>query len=82
VVDEPCRFTIAFNNCVSEIKKSITFAMDKNSNFENLDRLNVQKLREELKWLKLEREDLKRKIKFQKRRHEELIAFLKSNEEE
>ena len=64
-------------------KKSyfITITMDKNSNFENLDNLNVQQLREELEWLKLEKEDLKRKIKFQKRRHEELIAFLKSNEE-
>ena len=28
--------------------------MDKNSNFENLDNLNVQQLREELEWLKLE----------------------------
>ena len=55
--------------------------MDENSNFENLDNLNVQQLREELEWLKLEKEDLKRKIKVQKRRHEELIALLKSNEE-
>ena len=81
MVDEAYRLTIAFN-CVSGITKYfITITMDKNSNFENLDNLNVQQLREELEWLKLEKEDLKRKIKFQKRRHEELIAFLKSNEE-
>ena len=81
MVDEAYRLTIAFN-CVPEITKYfITIKMDKNSNFENLDNLDVQQLREELEWLKLEKEDLKRKIKFQKRRHEELIAFLKSNEE-
>ena len=56
--------------------------MDKNSNFESLDNLNVQQLREELEWLKLEQEDLKRKLKFQKRRHEELIALFQTDEEE
>ena len=82
MVDEPYRLTIAFN-CFSEIKKySITLTMDENSNFESRDNLNVQQLREELEWLKLEQEDLKRKLKFQKRRHEELIALFQTDEEE
>ena len=57
--------------------------MDKNSNFQHLRDLNrVQQLKEELNWLRLEREDLRRQLKLYKRKCEELTALCEMNEEE
>ena len=56
--------------------------MDKNSNFQSLEDLNVQQLKEELNWLRLEREDLRRQLKFSKRKCKELTALLQTDEEE
>ena len=56
--------------------------MDKNSNFQSLEDLNVQQLKEELNWLRLEREDLRRQLKFSKRKYKELTALFQPDEEE
>ena len=82
MVGEAYQLTIAFN-CTSEIKTYFfTFTMDKNSNFQSLEDLNVQQLKEELNWLRLEREDLRRQLKFSKRKCKELTALFKTDEEE